>query len=76
MSIPKHTPSAKNISGYAPEQRAVVSLITLAASLDDPLYYRAFRKELSRCLEQLKAIGNGRTPRLRGRPRTLSRYIE
>jgi len=40
MSSQKQTTSAKKTQGDAPES-GVVSLIDLAANLDDPLYHRA-----------------------------------
>jgi hypothetical protein len=44
MSFQKQTSSAKRTPRYAPEAGGVVSLIDLAANLDDPLYHRAIRK--------------------------------
>ena len=42
-------------SKIVPEEGGVVSLIDLAANLDDPLYHRAIRK-LSVILEELKSV--------------------
>ena len=44
MSFQKQTTSAKETPGYTPEEGGIVSLIDLAANLDDPLYRRAIGK--------------------------------
>jgi hypothetical protein len=74
MSFQKQTTSTKKTPGYAPEEGGVVSLIDLAANLDDPLYHRSIRK-LSVILEELKSVNATRTKQLRG-SRALRRYIE
>jgi hypothetical protein len=74
MSFQKQTTSAKETPGYTPEEGGIVSLIDLAANLDDPLYRRAIGK-LSIILEELKSINATRTQQLSGR-RSLHRYIE
>ena len=74
MSFQKQPPQQRKHRNYAPEERGVVSLIDLAANLDDPLYHRAIRK-LSVILEELKSVNATRTKQLRG-SRALRRYIE
>ncbi|HXM26041.1 MAG TPA: hypothetical protein VN957_08450 [Chthoniobacterales bacterium] len=64
----------KKAQGDAPDILHEVSLIGLAANLDDPRYHRAIGK-LSIILEELKSINATRTKQLRG-SRALRRYIE
>jgi len=71
MSFQKQTTSAKKTPGYAPEEGGVVSLIDLAANLDDPLYHRA----ITVILEELKSVNATRTKQLRSSG-ALGRYIE
>jgi hypothetical protein len=54
MSFQKYTSSAKKTHAYVPEEGSVVSLIELAANLDDLLYHRAIGK-LSIILAELKS---------------------
>jgi hypothetical protein len=70
----KQTTSPKKTQGYAPGEGGVVSLIDLAANLEDPLYHPTVGK-LSIILEELKSINATRTQQLRG-TRALRRYIE
>ena len=74
MSFQKQTSSAKKTQGYATEEGGVLSLIDLAANLEDPLYHPMVGK-LSIILEELKSINATRTQQLRG-SRALRRYIE
>jgi hypothetical protein len=74
MSFQKQSTSAKKTPGYAPEEGGVVSLIDLAANLDDPRYHRAIGN-FSIILDELKSINATRTKQLRG-SRALRRYIE
>jgi hypothetical protein len=53
--IPKTSITAKRTPGYPLEQGGIVSLIELAANLDDSLYRRA-RGILSTMLEEVKSI--------------------
>jgi len=73
MSLQKQSTSAKKPQADVPDKRRVVSLIGLAANLDDPLYHR----KLSVMLEELESINATRTepPRPRG-SRVLRHYIE
>jgi hypothetical protein len=64
----------KKTQGDAPDILHEVSLIGLAANLDDPRYHRAIGK-LSIILEELKSINATRTQQRRG-SRALRRYIE
>ena len=64
----------KKHQGDAPDILHEVSLIGLAANLDDPRYHRAIGK-LSIILEELKSINATRTQQRRG-SRALRRYIE
>jgi hypothetical protein len=64
----------KKKQGDAPDILHEVSLIGLAANLDDPRYHRAIGK-LSIILEELKSINATRTQQRRG-SRALRRYIE
>jgi len=74
MTFPKQSISARKNRKNAPERLREVSLIGLAANLDDPRYHRAIGK-LSIILEELKSINATRTKQLRG-SRALRRYIE
>jgi len=74
MRFQKQTTSAKKTQGYAPEEGGVLSLIDLAANLDDPIYRGAIGK-LSIMLEELNSINATRTQKLR-RSRALRRYVE
>jgi hypothetical protein len=74
MSFQKQTTSAKKTQGCAPEEDGVLSLIDLAANLEDPVYHPTVRKS-SIILEKLKSINATRTQQLRG-SRALRRYIE
>jgi hypothetical protein len=71
MSFQEQSISARKTSAYAPEEGGIVSLIDLAANLDDPLCHR----KLSIILEELKSVSATRTQRRRG-SRALRRYIE
>ena len=73
MSFQKQTTSAKKTQGDAPES-GVVSLIDLAANLDDPLCRGAI-VNLPIILKELKSINATRTQQLR-RSRALRRYVE
>jgi hypothetical protein len=55
MSFQEKSISAKKIQDDAPDRLREVSLIGLAANLDDPLYHRTIG-ELSIILEELKSI--------------------
>jgi hypothetical protein len=74
MSFQKQSISKKKTPGHAPEEGGIVSLINLAANLDDPLYHRAIVNH-SLILEELKSINAKRTKQLGG-SRALGRYIE
>jgi hypothetical protein len=55
MSFQKQSSSARETQGNAPEKRCAVSLIHLAANLEDPIYRRAIGK-LSVIFEELESI--------------------
>jgi len=55
MSFQKKASSAGKTQGNVLEQRRAVSLIDLAANLDDPIYRRAIGK-LSVIFEELESI--------------------
>jgi hypothetical protein len=55
MSFQKQSSSARKAQGDAPEKRRAVSLISLAANLDDPIYRRAIGR-LSVIFEELESI--------------------
>jgi hypothetical protein len=74
MRFQEQSISAKKTQGDAPDRLPEVSLIGLAANLDDPLYHRAIG-ELSIIFKELTAINATRT-QLRGGSRALRRYIE
>ena len=74
MSFQKQTTPAKRIQRYAPEDGCVLSLIDLAANLDDPLCRGAIGN-LPVILKELKSINATRTQQLR-RSRVLRRYVE
>jgi len=66
--------ASKKTQDDAPDILHKVSLIGLAANLDDPRYHRAIGK-LSIILEELKSINATRRQQRRG-SRALRRYIE
>jgi hypothetical protein len=74
MSFQKQTTSAKKTQRFAPEDGRVLSLIDLAANLDDPLCRGAIGN-LPVILKELKSINATRTQQLR-RSRVLRRYVE
>jgi hypothetical protein len=74
MSFQEKSASRKKTQGDAPDILHEVSLISLAANLDDPRYHRAIGK-MSIILEELKSINATRTQRRRG-SHALRRYIE
>jgi hypothetical protein len=74
MSFQEKSKSAKKTQDDAPDRLREVSLIGLAANLDDPPYHRTIG-ELSIILEELKSINATVTQQRRG-GRTLRRYIE
>jgi hypothetical protein len=74
MTIQKETISTKKISDHVPKDIGVVSLIDVAAHLDDPVYRRTI-KTLSMILEELKSIKTPGRQQIRGSP-TFRRYIE
>jgi hypothetical protein len=74
MSFQKQRISIEKTPGYASEEGGVVSLINIAANLDDPLYHRTIGK-LSIILKELKSINAKRRQHLGG-SRALHRYIE
>jgi len=74
MSFQKQTTSAKKTQRYAPEEGRVLSLIDLAANLDDPLCRGAIGN-LPVILKELKSINASHTQQLR-RSRVLRRYVE
>jgi hypothetical protein len=74
MSFQKQTTSAKKTQRDAPEDGCVLSLIDLAANLDDPLCRGAIGN-LPIILKELKSINATRTQQLR-RSRALRRYVE
>jgi len=74
MSFQKQTTSAKKTQRYAPEDGCVLSLIDLAAKLDDPLCRGAIGN-LSIILKELKSINATRTQQL-GSSRALRRHVE
>ena len=71
MGFEEKYPSAKKAQDDAPDMFREVSLIGLAANLDDPLLYR----KLSSIVEKLKSIESERTEQ-RGGSLALRRYIE
>jgi hypothetical protein len=73
MSFQEKSASKKN-TGRCSDILHKVSLIGLAANLDDPRYHRAIGK-LSIILEELKSINATRKQQRRG-SRALRRYIE
>jgi len=73
-TLHKEPISAKKTADHAPEDVVVVSLIDLAADLDDPVGRRTNRT-LSMILEGLNSIKATRPQQLRGTP-TFRRYIE
>jgi hypothetical protein len=74
MSFQKQSSSAGKTQGNPLEQRRAVSLIDLAANLDDPIYRRAIGK-LSVIFEELESINATCTQPPQGRL-GLRRYIE
>jgi hypothetical protein len=74
MSFQEKSASRKKTQGDSPDILHEVSLIGLAATLDEPRYHRAIGK-LSIVLEELKSINATRTQQRRG-SRALRRYIE
>ena len=75
MSFQKQTASAKKTQRYAPEDGGcVLSLIDLAANLDDPVCRGAIGN-WPIILKALKSINATRTQRLR-RSQPLRRYVE
>jgi hypothetical protein len=74
MSFHKQSSSARKTQGNAPEKHRAVSLIGLAANLDDPIYRRAIGK-LSVIFEELESINATRTQPPQG-GLALRRYTE
>jgi hypothetical protein len=74
MSFQKQSISKRKTPGSAPEAGGIVSLIHLAANLDDTFYHRAIVNP-SFIFEELPSINAKRTQQLGGR-RALGRYIE
>jgi hypothetical protein len=74
MSFQKQSSSARKTQGNAPEKRRAVSLIHLAANLDDPIYRRAIGR-WSGIFEELESINATRTQPPQG-GLGLRRYIE
>ena len=75
MSFQKQTTLAKKTQGYDPEKGGgVLSLIDLAANLDDPLFRGTIGK-LSIILRELNSINTTRTQQLR-RSQALRRCVE
>jgi hypothetical protein len=74
MSFQEKSISAKKTQDDAPDRLREVSLIGLAANLDNPLYHRTIG-ELSIILEELKSI-NAAVTQQRRDSRALRRYIE
>jgi hypothetical protein len=74
MSSQKQSSSAGETQGNALEQRRAVSLIDLAANLDDPIYRRAIGN-LSVIFEELESINATCMQPPRG-GLGLRRYIE
>ena len=75
MSFQKQTTSAKKTQRYAPEDGGcVLSLIDLAANLDDPVCRGAIGN-WPIILKELKSINATRTRQLR-RSLALRRYVE
>jgi hypothetical protein len=71
MSFQEQSISAKKTQGVAPDRLREVSLIVLAANLDDPLCHR----KLSIIFEKLKSINSTHTQQRRA-SQALRRYIE
>ena len=67
--------TTKKTQRYAPEDGCVLSLIELAANLDDHPLCRGAIGNLSIILKELKSINATRTQQLR-RSRALRRYVE
>ena len=74
MSFQKQSSSTGKTQGNGHEQRRAVSLIDLAANLDDPIYRRAIGK-LSVIFEEVESINAASTQPHRG-GLGLRRYIE
>ena len=74
MSPQKKSSSAGKTQGDASEKRSAMSLIDLAAILDDPIYRRAIGK-LSVIFGELESINATRRQPPQGGP-GLRRYIE
>jgi hypothetical protein len=74
MSLQKQSSSARKTQGDASEKRSAMSLIDLAANLDDPIYRRAIGK-LPVIFEELESINATRAQPPQGGP-GLHRYIE
>ena len=74
MSFQKQSISHKETPGYAPEAGGIVSLIHLAANLDDTFYHRALVNHFL-IFEELQSINAKRRQQL-GSRRALGRYIE
>jgi hypothetical protein len=74
MSFQEQSMPAKKNRANPPDRLREVSLIGLAANLDDPLYYRTIGK-LSIILEELKSINATVTQQRRG-SQASRRYIE
>jgi hypothetical protein len=74
MSFQKQSSPARKTQGDAPKKHRVVSLIGLAANLDDPIYRRAIGK-LSVIFEELESINATRTQPPQG-GLALRRYTE
>jgi len=74
MSFRKQPTSTKETPGDTPKEGGIVSLIDLAANLDDPLYRRVIGK-LPIILEELKSMNATRRQQPSG-SQTLRRYIE
>ena len=55
MSFQKQSSSARKAQGDPPKQRRAISLIGLAANLDDPIYRRAIGR-LSVIFKELESI--------------------
>ena len=65
MSLQKEPSSARKTEGDASEKRRAVSLIALAANLDDPIYRRAIGN-LAVIFEELESINATHTRPPRG----------
>ncbi|MFY9986645.1 MAG: hypothetical protein WAK31_17915 [Chthoniobacterales bacterium] len=74
MSLQKQPGPARKTEGDAPEKRLAMSLIGLAAILDDPIYRRAI-VNLSVIFQELESINATHTQPPQG-GLGLRRYIE